>query len=304
MNKPIFIVGSPRSGTSILTWCLGQHPNIFPVPESNWMGEFGLNIASSYQIGVARGDRTILSAMDISREEFFATFGWSINDLILRHRLDLEKKRKMTRPPTEPKMRWVDGTPEYSLHIYALRKLFPEAVFIHVLRDAREVVRSMLNFHRVAGTHLVQNEEQAYKYWLRMVKACVQAEQAYGSAVVHRLSYSALIDDPEWAIRSLLEFVGEPYSARCLDPLSRRINSSNVPSDFVADDPATDPSVVQDATNLYAKLQKMAQSPEASSAVADEIEAAFMERMQHTAAVEKQLRKAMRMIQTLEKARS
>ena len=304
LNKPIFIVGSPRSGTSILTWCLGQHANIFPVPESNWMGEFGLNVAASYQMGIARGDRTILSAMDISREEFFANFGQSINDLILRHRLDLEKKRKITRPPTEPKMRWVDGTPEYSLHIYALRKLFPEAVFIHVLRDPPEVVRSMLNFHRVAGTHLVQNEEQAYKYWLRMVKACVQAEQAYGSEVVHRLSYMALIDDPEWAIRSLLEFVGEPYTAKCLDPLSRRINSSNVPSDFVAEDPATDPSVVQDATNLYAKLQEIAQSAETSSAVAAEIEAAFTERVQHTAAVEKQLKKAMRMIQTLEKARS
>jgi hypothetical protein len=304
LNKPIFIVGSPRSGTSILTWCLGQHANIFPVPESNWMGEFGLNVAASYQMGIARGDRTILSAMDISREEFFANFGQSINDLILRHRLALEKKRKMTRPPTEPKMRWVDGTPEYSLHIYALRKLFPEAVFIHVLRDPPEVVRSMLNFHRVAGTHLVQNEEQAYKYWLRMVKACVQAEQAYGSEVVHRLSYMALIDDPERAIRSLLEFVGEPYSAKCLDPLSRRINSSNVPADFIADDPATDPSVVRDATNLYAKLQEIAQSAETSSAVADEIEAAFTERVQHTAAVEKQLKKAMRMIQTLEKARS
>ena len=227
LNKPIFIVGSPRSGTSILTWCLGKHANIFPVPESNWMGEFGLNVAASYQMGIARGDRTILSAMDISREEFFANFGRSINDLILRHRLDLEKKRKMTRPPTEPKMRWVDGTPEYSLHIYALRKLFPEAVFIHVLRDPPEVVRSMLNFHRVAGTHLVQNEEQAYKYWLRMVKACVQAEQAYGSEVVHRLSYIALIDDPERAIRSLLEFVGEPYSAKCL---IRSADASIVPT--------------------------------------------------------------------------
>jgi len=268
------------------------------------MGEFSLNVAASYQIGSARGDRTILSAMDISRDEFFANFGRSINDLILSHRVDLEGKRKMTRLPTEPKMRWVDGTPEYSLHIYALHRLFPEAVFIHVLRDVRDVVRSMLNFHRIAGTHLVQNEEQAYKYWLRLVKACVQAERAYGSEVVRRLSYAALIDDPEWAIRSLLEFVGEPYSAKCLDPLSRRINSSNVPSDFVAEDSATDPSVVQDATNLYAKLQEMAQSAEASSAAADEIEAAFTKRVKHMATVDKQLKKAMRMIQTLEKARS
>ena len=66
INRPIFVVGSPRSGTSILTWCLGQHPNIFPVPESNWMGQFAVNLAISYQIGGARRSTSILSAMDIS----------------------------------------------------------------------------------------------------------------------------------------------------------------------------------------------------------------------------------------------
>jgi hypothetical protein len=159
----------------------------------------------------------------------------------------------------------------------------------------------MLNFHRVAGTRLVQNEQQAYTCWLRMVKACVQAEQAYGSEVVRRLSYTALIDDPEWAIRSLLDFVGEPYCAKCLEPLNRRINSSNVPPDFVAEDPATDPQVVRDATNLYTQLQEVPQSAEASSAVADEIEAAFTEQVQHMATVVKQLHKAAQKIRTPEK---
>jgi hypothetical protein len=188
VNKPVFVVGSPRSGTSILTWCLGQHPNMFPVPESNWMGDFAVHLAVGHGVGSARGDRTILSAMDIGRDEFFTRFGCSINQLILAHRQDLERKRKMTRPSSNPKTRWVDGTPEYSVHIFALRKLFPDALFIHILRDVREVVRSMLNFHRVASTQLVANEEEAYKYWLRTVTACVQAEQAYGPKVVCRLS--------------------------------------------------------------------------------------------------------------------
>ena len=73
MNRPVFVVGSPRSGTSILTWCLGQHPNIFPVPESNWMGDFAVNVAIGYQIGAARGERSILSAMEIREDELFAT---------------------------------------------------------------------------------------------------------------------------------------------------------------------------------------------------------------------------------------
>src|SRR5205807_1915259 len=122
INKPIFVVGSPRSGTSILTWCLGQHPNIFPVPESSWMGDFAINVEICYQIGAARGNRSLLSGMDIQRDEFFANFGRAINELILGHRADLQRKRKMTRTSSGPKKRWVDGTPEYSMFICDLRK--------------------------------------------------------------------------------------------------------------------------------------------------------------------------------------
>src|SRR5438046_9372890 len=85
-NKPVFIIGSPRSGTSILTWCLGQHPNMFPLPESNWLGEFAINVAIGYEIGTARGDRTVLSAIDIGRDEWFARFGRTIQQLSLGHR--------------------------------------------------------------------------------------------------------------------------------------------------------------------------------------------------------------------------
>ncbi len=247
------------------------------------MGEFAVNIASSYQIGTARGNRTILSAMDISRDEFFANFGQTINDLILTHRKALERKRdlegtlKRKHSTSEQKARWVDGTPEYSLHIHGLRKLFPGALFIHIVRDVESVVRSMLNFHRVAGTQLVANEEEAYKYWLRMVNACLKAEQAYGPRVIYRLQYSALIDNPEAAIRSLLDFVGEPYSAKCLEPLAQRINSSNVPVDFKSEDPATDPKIVEAARRLYAEIQQTPQPAEGSPAVADQLEAAFQE---------------------------
>ena len=308
-NRPIFVVGSPRSGTSILTWCLGQHPNIFAVPESNWMGDFVVNAAVVHQVGAARGHLSTLSAMDISRDELLANFGRTINDLILSHRSDLERTRAaipslpefMRRSLSGAKTRWVDGTPEYSLHIYALKKLFPEAVFIHILRDVRDVVRSMLNLHRLAGVQLVANEEEAYRYWLRAVKACVQAERAYGSNVVRRLPYNALIDHPESAIRSMLDFVGEPFSARCLEPLSCQINSSDVPPDFVAEAPATDRRIAEEATNLYAELQNAYALTDSSAVAGDEMAAEFDRRVQHLATVEDQLRNAVRTINTLEK---
>jgi Sulfotransferase family len=301
INKPVFVVGSPRSGTSILTWCLGQHPNIFPVPESNWMGDFAVHVAIGHQIGAARGDRSILSAMEIGDDELFGTFGRSINNLILHHRQDLERKRGATSTLSEPKGRWVDGTPEYSLHICGLCKLFPDARFIHILRDVRDVVRSMLNFHRLAGTQLVTNEEKAYKYWLRTVSACIEAEHAYGPNVVHRTRYANLINDPESTMSSLLEFLEEPYAAKCLEPLGRRINSSNVPDDFVADDPSTDLALVDQATKLSAELEVTAQPSEASPAAADALEAQFQQRTQFVAALDKSYKEAQRLIRILEK---
>ena len=274
---------------------------MFPVPESNWMGDFAISVAIGHQIGAARGDRSILSAMDISQDELFAILGRSINDLILGHRKDLEKKRKMTRPPSEPKMRWVDGTPEYSLHIYALRRLFPKALFIHIVRNAQDVVRSMLNFHRLAGFRLVENEEAAYKCWLRMVRACVQAENAYGPRVVKRLLYSTLVNDPKSAMHSLLEFVGESYCTKCLEPLGRRINSSNVPPDFVADDPATDPAMVEEATRLYSELEQNPQAAESSPAATTEMQAAFNERVKYVASLNSEYQRALQVIAALQK---
>src|SRR5437870_6606922 len=297
INKPIFVVGSPRSGTSILTWCLGQHPNMFPVPESNWMGDFAVSLAIGYQIGAARGERSILSAMEIRENELFATVGQSVNELILRHRKDLERKRQATIKGSEPKGRWVDGTPEYSHHICGLRRLFPDALFVHICRDVRAVVRSMLNFHRVWGVQLVANEEKAYEYWLRTVSACINAEEAYGPNVVYRLRYADLVSNPESAMHSLLKFLDEPYTAKCLEPLGRRINSSNVPDDFVADDPATDPALVAHATRLSAELETNPQSSEPSPAAADALEIEFQQRTQYVAALDKETERLIRVLE-------
>ena len=301
MNKPVFVVGSPRSGTSILTWCLGQHPNMFPVPESNWMGDFAISVAIGHQIGAARGDRSIFSAMDISQDELFAILGRSINDLILRHRKDLERKRQVTSEESERKGRWVDGTPEYSFHICGLRKLFPEALFIHLVRDVRSVVRSMLNFHRVAGQHLVKNEQEAYNYWFRTVSSCLLAERAYGPRVVLRLRYSDLLNAPEIAMRSVLEFIGERYTTACLNPLEKRINSSNVPIDFEIDNSRTDPALLERTARLCTEIEKTPQPIEISPAASDEIEAAFNQRVKYVASLNSEYQRALQIIAALQK---
>ena len=258
------------------------------------MGDLATHLGVYYKTGTARGDYSLLSSMDIEKAQFFAAFGRTVNDFVLHHRLDLDKKAwRRAAGPSVPdecfvaryrsRTRWVDGTPEYSLHICGLRKLFPEALFIHIVRDVASVVRSMLHFHHISGQRLVANEQEAYCYWLRAVRHCLMAERAYGPGVVFRLLYSDLVLRPESAMRALFDFLGERYAPECLQPLAQRINSSNVPLDFKSDDPATDPAIVQEAKRLSTEVQETPQTSETSSGAADELEAAFEQRIQYVA---------------------
>ena len=240
-TAPIFIVGSPRSGTSILTWCLGQHSNILPLEESDWIGPFAVDLGVHYTTGSARGERSQLSALGVSRDEFFGRLGNTISDLLRDHRRDLEAISRasalhdpdpvseqfcVSREADDPKRRWVDGTPENALYICALHKLFPAAKFVHIVRDARDVAASLLNFRNEHGAILVADEEQAYAYWEQRVRACVEAEQALGAKYVYRLRYVDLIERPETTLCDVLEFLGETFEPACIEPLDRRINSS------------------------------------------------------------------------------
>ena len=317
-NSPIFIVGSPRSGTSILTWCLGQHSNIFVQEESNWIGSFALQIEIAYGEGTARGERSQLSALGVERADFFRAFGRSINDLILDHRERMETNIrariartttdktessafKISRTTSDQKARWVDGTPEYSFYIHPLHKIFPEARFIHVVRDVRSVVRSMMNFQRTGGPALVENEEQAFDYWLRTVRASFLAERAYGSDVVCRVRHADLIAEPKQSIEKLLAFLSEDFQPSCLEPLRERINSSNVPDDFDSSDPRTSPKVITAAERLSVEITENPPPLTPDPAAEEELEVAFQKRVRHLAALESNDKKARQRIAELEK---
>ena len=260
-----------------------------------------------------RGERGQLSANFIQREELLSRLGQAINELIVSHRrkfedINLRKQAgwyppafKVSRSPEEPKSRWVDGTPEYSFYICSLRKLFPQALFVHLVRDVTDVVRSLLNFFPDGRTRLVANEQTAYQYWLRRATHCLEAEQAYGPGVVYRLRYCDLVERSESTMRSLLEFLGEPYAAECLEPLAERINSANVPANFNERDPRTDPAIMERAKQLSNQLQSSPQIQGNSARIAEKLESEFDHRVQYFLNLERNYNEAQKMITKLQK---
>ena len=155
----------------------------------------------------------------------------------------------------------------------------------------------MVNFHHVAGFQLVANEEDAYRYWFRTVSACMTAERAYGPSVVHRIRYADLIESAESTMRSLFGFLGEPYTAKSLEPLAERINSSDVPPDFKSKNPATNSAIIEEACRLSIELEEGTPRSEGLSAAADKLEAAFRERVKYVAALDGAYQKAQRAIE-------
>lgn len=305
LQEPIFIIGSPRSGTSILTWCLGQHPNILPLEESNWFAPLALALQSCYEIGTARNERSQLSAMRITREQLLNSIGMAINDLIRCQRnayeqafceLDVASPNsaanifRPSRSSADPKQRWVDGTPEYAMDVFGLRLLFPQCKFIHILRDARSVVRSLLHFSKVAGFDLVKSEQEAYEYWKRTVLACVSAERAFGSDVVLRIKYDDLVAEPELTLRTCLTFVGEEFYADCLAPMGVQINSSTVPTDYDPADPRTDQQFKGETLELSRVLLEQKVPADVGSAkVVSELEVEFLKHARYLAWAGKEL---------------
>src|SRR5688500_18857698 len=140
-TKLVFVIGSPRSGASILTWSLAQHPHIAPRPWNSWIGKLAVTLGSICDL--ATGEEPHSQALNMTGAEFYETFGATINNIVLRRANRLGDEGNNTEIELrEVSSRWIDGSPGFSFDVYGLLQLFPKARFIHVLRDVGSVVKS------------------------------------------------------------------------------------------------------------------------------------------------------------------
>lgn len=212
--SPIFVVGGERSGVSALAWALAEHPNVPPVLDGDWLPELARRISAIGEGALVAGGAAS-GRQALTQERFSAAFGPAAAGLL-----------------AGDSCRWVACSPESTSSIPWLARLFPQATFIHVVRDVDAAVRSLVSpplgsagatgGTQVPGSFRARlDERKALECWLSAVRGCIDADRELGGGRMITVAYAELLRSPEGVVRRCLEFVGEEFRPECLRPLHR-----------------------------------------------------------------------------------
>jgi len=210
-EPPIFVVGSPRSGTSLLRNALRAHPRLTLPYETHCFPSY------YRQYGDPRSDREairlaarILRTHWVSRWELplqpeaFADCR-SFAAMVTRFYREWARR--------EDKPRWGDKTPQYVTEIPTLRAIFPTAQFIHIIRDGRDAARSWVKHPEGSG-----NLYAAASEWKRMVRTGRAAGASLPPDRYLEVRYETLLVEPQATLRRVCRFLREAFSEAMLQP--------------------------------------------------------------------------------------
>lgn len=234
MPDPFFIVGSARSGTTLLRVILNAHPSVTVPPESRFVTELWSGTSEVEVVG-------FLSALGRHRQ--FKSWNLSID--AVRAQIqgdDVAYAVAIAAVYTAyakrvGKERWGDKTPRYVEHIPFLSDLFPDARFVHLVRDGRDVA---LSYAKVPfGPKTVA---KAAALWARRVRTGVSEGRPLGGSRYREFRYEDLVEEPEGTTRSLCEFLG-------IDFVPNMMEYTEKAPEFVFDKAKTyNPKVLQKPT--------------------------------------------------------
>ncbi|WP_161634957.1 sulfotransferase family protein [Leptolyngbya sp. Heron Island J] len=205
---PIFIVGMPRSGTTLLTSMLSAHPRIAIAPETHyfsyWLQEYKtLDLASSKDFelfwqALSRSQRFSYFGIDANKtRERILSKGPPSHQHILSGWLE-EYANNINKP------RWGEKTPLHYQSLDHILTWFPNARVIWMLRDPRAVTASLQKVPWASNyIHIHAQQWQA---------SLTRFEQTWQKdARVQLLRYENLVQQPETSLIALCQFLGETY---------------------------------------------------------------------------------------------
>ena len=220
-STPIFIVGMPRSGTTLLTSMLSAHPRIAIAPETHYLC-YWMRQHKHLELSSAKDFDRFWQTL--SHSQRFSYFGIDANKT---------RERVLAKgPPSHQhifegwleeyascinKPRWGEKTPLHYQHLHQLFTWFPAARVIWMLRDPRAVAAS-LNQVPWASAYIHVHAQQWHESLL-----CFERDWQRDSRVM-LLRYEKLIQQPEKYLTDLCQFLGEIYTP---DMLTTRSEAHN-----------------------------------------------------------------------------
>ncbi|BFU42101.1 sulfotransferase family protein [Krasilnikovia sp. MM14-A1004] len=218
-DRPIIVVGCPRSGTTMLQLMLHAHPRIAIPPETRF-------VLAAYQERRAFGDlrnpanRWTLARWIVDREQTrFADLGVDPDQVVaaivagaptlgsaLAEVFRLYAAR-FDRP------RWGDKRPAYLQNLDMVLRLFPDAQIVNIVRDGRDCVASLkeMSWHR-------DDLYTTIAAWARAVDDARRAARRLGPGQWYQLRYEDLVAGPETELSRLCGFLGETYDPAMSEP--------------------------------------------------------------------------------------
>jgi hypothetical protein len=201
-----FVVGCGRSGTTLVRALLDAHPDL-AVPDESYFPVWFARKRHRYELDGRFALERFLD--DLLAHEQFAR--WGLDPDAVRAALtasapasypDAIRACFRLYAQRHGKTRYGDKTPVFVMHIPLLAQLFPEAVFVHVIRDGRDVALSRTE----ASWGTVRLDHEAL-LWRSQVEQGHADGVRLGGARYREIRYEDLLDDPERIARELCAFV-------------------------------------------------------------------------------------------------
>lgn len=221
MIEHIFLVGCPRSGTTLLQSMLAAHPQVMSFPETHLFRSVIPNqliaarwgIASrraysrlaAYLDAIDRADmRTRLPKRSLLARQYISAFVGILDELTL------EKGRRI----------WVEKTPKHVQYVDQIVATVERPRFLHILRDGRDVVASLYQV-----THEYPEEwsgERSIDQCIERWRHDVAISLAYRNDPNHLLvSYEQLIAEPAASLDQICRFMGIDFEHEMVSCFSR-----------------------------------------------------------------------------------
>ncbi len=205
-----FVVGVNRSGTTLLRMMLDAHPELTMPPETHFVPAL---IEACEQPQAS--PESILATITAQRE--WGDFGLTEQQLLDAFAAldplsagDALRSFYGAYAERVGKPRWGDKTPIYVKSMRKIQRALPEARFVHVIRDGRDVALSIRD--RAVKDHPI---DRIAERWVRRISRA--REQATGLDHYLEIRYERLITDSETVLREICDFYELPFAAQLLD---------------------------------------------------------------------------------------